>query len=729
MKNTNANKNRRPYFPPLVFLAAFLIGVITLAAQKSLPSIKKEFILNEPAPRTVFSPFHVAFIHEVETRRLREEKRSQLPPVYTLDPKVNRLIFSQVNGVFKEFAEAEEADKPEAFQFPWPLSPSSREFLLRPGPPEEISRVLPLLFQRFSDEGILEDARKKELSDAGKTVIKKLNPETKTEVEQILKDAVSVSEAKDKAGLFLEREGIKGRELKTAALEIFSSVVRPNLFFDESRTETHRSQAARSVAPVMKEVKRGEMIVQKGLLVTPEQQERLLQVHRKMAKKQVQSRLLTVSLFIFLGLGLAFLYLKQFEPKQFHSPRFLLLVLTTLLVTLIIERLTLLIPNSSSSLLPGALAAILLTILWSPGLGILGALCVSILSTPLTEFHIETVLMLLLGSLTASFAARGIRKRIHFLKVGLAVGAINAVVLVGTFAFQDWQLSEALALGPLGLANGFLVTALAFFLVPLFESLFNLTTDITLLELSDLNHPLLKRMVVEAPGTYHHSLVVSTLAEAACEAIGANALLARVGCYFHDIGKIARSEYFTENQTPQSGDRHEKLTPTMSCLVIMNHVKEGIELAKRYKLKDVIIRFIPEHQGKGVIYYFYKKALDQAAPGEEVNADNFRYSGPKPQSRETAVALLADSAEASSRSLKEITPAAIRILVRKVINEKFIDGQLDECDLTLKDLHKIQESFVHNLMAIFHTRVSYPTNPPDPRRPDIFESDQFEKFR
>lgn len=336
--------------------------------------------------------------------------------------------------------------------------------------------------------------------------------------------------------------------------------------------------------------------------------------------------------------------------------------------------------------------------------------------------------MILLGSLTGCFAAHGIRKRIHFLKVCISIGAVNAGAMMGFAFFQGWSFPEAWAVTPLGMANGFLVTALSFFLVPIFEYLFNLTTDITLLELSDLNHPLLKRMVIEAPGTYHHSLVVSTLAERACETIGANALLARVGCYFHDIGKIARSEYFTENQTPQSCTKHEKLTPSMSCLLIMNHVKDGIELAKKYKLKDVIIRFIPEHQGKGVIYYFYKKALDQAAPGESVKADDFRYPGPKPQSRETAVALLSDSTEAASRSLKEITPDAIRALVRKIINEKFIDGQLDECDLTLKDLHKIQESFVHNLMAIFHTRVSYPKPAEDPGRPDLFEADQFTKF-
>ena len=707
MKNTRIRK----LSVPLIFLAAYGIALSLIVVQKGMLPVQKEFVVNEPAPRTVFSPIHLTFIDEEETGKLKQAKESEVLPVYTFDPKVRSLVSSQANEAFKKLIRQREAEK-------------------KPESLEAVPKALTLLIERFFKEGIAEDVKKKELVGSGRIRILKVNPDTKTETEFEVKDIVSVSEAKDKASAFLDKEGIRDREVQEIVLRIFRDAMKSNLFFDENETRERLKQTGDSVPPVTEEVKRGEMVIQKGLLVTAKDQKRLGQIQRKMAAKQVQSRLLSVSILLFLGLSLVFLYIKQFEPKQLSSPKFIMLVLSALLLSLGVERVTLLIPGSSLYLLPGALAAILLTILWSPAAGILGGLSISILSIPVTEFRLEIVLMILLGSLTGTFSARRIRKRMHFLKVGLAVGATNALVLIASFSLQDWRLSEALALSPIGLASGFLVIALSFFLAPILETLFNLATDITLLELSDLNHPLLKRMVVEAPGTYHHSLVVSTLAEAACEAIGARALLARVGCYFHDIGKIARSEYFTENQSPQAGgDRHAKLTPTMSCLVIMSHVKDGIELAKKYKLKDVIIRFIPEHQGKGIIYYFYRKALDQAAPGEKVNPDDFRYPGPKPQSRETAVALLADSVEATSRSLREVTPAAIRNLVRKVINDKFIDGQLDECDLTLRDLHRIQESFVHNLMAIFHTRVSYPTPLRDPHSPDLFETDQFTKFR
>ncbi len=701
MKNTSASK-------PL-FLGAFVVLVFLITAQKGETPAPKEFVIDEPAPRTVFSPIRMVFVDEAETARRRQEKESQVLPVYAFDPKVKNLVSSRVERAMKELAKTQKEGEE--------------------GGIERLSKALAAAFERLFKEGVLEDARKKELLDSGKSRIQGFDPETKALEEKEVKGLLSVSEAKEKVAVMLEKEGVKERAEREKGLEIFTKVIQPNLFFDEDETKERVKQVLASVAPVTEEVKRGEMVIQKGLWVTQKQQERLTQIQKKMAQKRVQTRLVTVSLVVFLGLALVFFYLRQFESKESNSPRFLALILAALLATLAAEKITVLIPGSSLYLLPGALAGILLTILWSPRLGLLGPLSMPLLSAPLAEFRLEIILMVLVGSLTGCFAARGIRKRVHFLKVGLAVGLVNAAVLIAYFLSQDWPLSEALEGSTLGVTNGFLVTTLAFFLVPLAESLFNLTTDISLLELSDLNHPLLKRMVVEAPGTYHHSLVVSTLAEAACEVIGANALLARVGSYFHDIGKIARSEYFTENQTRETRSRHEKLTPTMSCLIIMSHVKEGVELAKKYKLKDVIVRFIPEHQGKGVIYYFYKKALDQAAPGETVRADDFRYPGPKPQSRETAVALLADSVEAASRSLKEITPPAIRTLVRKVINEKFIDGQLDECDLTLKDLHKIQESLVQNLMAIFHTRVDYPPPPKDPYRADLFQADQFTKFR
>ena len=707
MKNLKENR----FSVPLLFFGAFLLAVLIIAAERGRVSVEKEFIVGEPAPRTVFSPAHFSFTDEEETTRLRKEKADQVLPVYAIDSKARSLAASKAEAAYRKRTERGDGEKAAAGA--------------------QVPKVVSLLLERFLGEGLLEDSQKKFLLFSGRPRVRRVDVDARKEDEVTVKRLLSVEEASAQAGLFLEKEGVRDRAVKTTALEIFNEVVQPSLFYDEVETKDRLEEALSAVIPVTEEVKRGEMVIQKGLLVTPKQQKRLIQIQRKMSARAVRNRLLTVGLLVFLGLLLSYLYLQQFEPKSLHSPKSVALILATLTLTLAVEKAILLFPGASPYLLPGALGSVLLAILCGPALGVLGAFVISIVSAPLVEFRPEILLMLLLGGGAGAFAARKIRKRLHFLGIGLAVGLVEMAVLAGFLLSQDWRILEAVSLARLGVMNGFLVTILSFFLVSyFFEPVFGVATDITLLELSDLNHPILRRMVVEAPGTYHHSLVVSTLAETACEAIGANALLARVGCYFHDIGKIARSEYFTENQNVLQGtDRHGKLTPTMSCLVIMSHVKDGIELARKYKLKEAITRFIPEHQGTGVIYYFYRKALDQALPGEKVEADDFRYAGPKPQSRETAVAMLADSAEASSRSLKEVTPASIRALVRKVINEKFIDGQLDECDLTLKDLHRIQENFVQTLTAIFHTRVTYPAVPADAKRPDLFEADQFAKFR
>jgi putative nucleotidyltransferase with HDIG domain len=228
--------------------------------------------------------------------------------------------------------------------------------------------------------------------------------------------------------------------------------------------------------------------------------------------------------------------------------------------------------------------------------------------------------------------------------------------------------------------------------------------------LADFNNPLLQRMIMEAPGTYHHSLIVGNLSESASNAIGANALLARIGAYYHDIGKLNKPDYFSENQMNDS--KHDELTPTMSKMVIINHVKDGVELAKKYRFNPRLIDFIESHHGNSLVYYFYRRALENVED-EQVKEEGFRYSGPRPNTKETAIVMLADTVEAAVRSLKEHTPTKIAEATHKVINNKFIDGQLDECELTLKDLEIIAGIFIRILSGIYHSRVTYPEgNPP-----------------
>jgi putative nucleotidyltransferase with HDIG domain len=317
--------------------------------------------------------------------------------------------------------------------------------------------------------------------------------------------------------------------------------------------------------------------------------------------------------------------------------------------------------------------------------------------------HFYLAILFFISGILASIFVLGARRRIVIIRAGLIIAFLQIISLFIIDRFWVGLPNRYIILALNSIFSSIIVVGV----LPIFEYLFKTVTNISLLELADFNHPLLQRMTLEAPGTYHHSLVVGNLSDAACRSIGANALLARIGAYYHDIGKLEKAEYFSENQDI-AGSKHDNLSPTMSKLVIMNHVKEGVELARKYKLNPRLTEFILQHHGKALVYYFYRRALETLEEDQEVKEEGFRYPGPKPNTKETAIVLLADSVEAATRALKEPNPAKIEEVVHKVINNKFIDGQLDECDLTLKDLEKISAVFMRILGGIYHSRITYP---------------------
>ncbi|MFH1655488.1 MAG: HDIG domain-containing metalloprotein [Candidatus Omnitrophota bacterium] len=317
-------------------------------------------------------------------------------------------------------------------------------------------------------------------------------------------------------------------------------------------------------------------------------------------------------------------------------------------------------------------------------------------------------LIFFVGSIIGMLSVWRARRRSQIILAGLYVGIVQLFCFLLISTQQHPFSIDAIRIiaGPV-IISGVFASFIVIGTLPMFEYLFKVVTNISLLELSDFNHPLLRKMILEAPGTYQHSLIVGNLAEAATEAIGANSLLARVGAYYHDIGKIEKAEYFSENQI-HLRSKHDKLQPNMSRLIIINHIKEGEELAKKYKLNPMIIDFVTQHHGTSMMYYFYRRAMKDIEEDQEVKEEGFRYPGPKPQRKEIAIVLLSDAVEAASRTLSEPTPERIEELVRKIINNKFIDGQLDECDLTLRDLEIIGSVFLRILSAIYHSRVKYP---------------------
>jgi putative nucleotidyltransferase with HDIG domain len=317
------------------------------------------------------------------------------------------------------------------------------------------------------------------------------------------------------------------------------------------------------------------------------------------------------------------------------------------------------------------------------------------------------------AAVTAALSVGRIRDRSKVVKMGAVVGVVTAVLIITVETMANptfsgvtsvWQVVSNPAWGLVsGLMLGFLVSGA----LPFIEHFFDVTTEISLIELSDHNHPLLRRLLLEAPGTFHHSFITGTLAESAADAIGANSLLARVGGYFHDIGKITKPEYFTENESLK-GSHHARLSPTISTLIILGHTLDGIEIGKDYNLPPAIISFIPQHHGTSVIEYFYREALEQSAGRFEVRREYFRYLGPKPRTRETAIVSIADSVEAASRSLSDPTPARLEGLVHGIVTSKLMDNQLDDSTLTFRELKVLEETFVRVLSGIYHGRIAYP---------------------
>jgi len=428
---------------------------------------------------------------------------------------------------------------------------------------------------------------------------------------------------------------------------------------------------------------------------------------------------LGVFLLLAFLLGALYAYVRALQPKEVRRPRSLVLLGTILLVVLLLTRYGLVIITSLHqsfphiplsalrAALPVPLGGVLLTVLFNVRLAFAGSLVLTILTGIMLVAPIEYFLFTFVGSLVGIFSLAGRQERTAFFRAGSVLGLANAYTVLA-FALVEGDASRLLADMVGGLVNGAMVAVLATGLLPLLEHSFGRTTDFTLLELSNLNEPMLRHLVLMAPGTYHHSIMVGTLTEAAAEAVGANALLCRVGAYYHDIGKTRHPAYFIENQS-DALNRHDKLAPSLSRAILMAHVKEGVEMARAYGLPEVLVDLIPQHHGTRLVSYFYQRARERADPDlQAVKEEDYRYPGPKPQTREAAILMLADAVEAAARSLSDPTPSRIQGAVQKIINGIFVDGQLDECDLTLRDLHLIANGFVRILTGIFHHRVDYP---------------------
>ncbi|MCA9037551.1 MAG: HDIG domain-containing protein [Planctomycetaceae bacterium] len=406
---------------------------------------------------------------------------------------------------------------------------------------------------------------------------------------------------------------------------------------------------------------------------------------------------------------------------QFVSPE--LLVETPRLLSFVVMcAITVLLANMASrdpwraEIVPLVAAVMITAIAYSQVIAILTAFCLSLLISMSTLGDLGHFIMLITVSVTSIVPLRRIKSRMTMARAGFVLAlvaflAVWGVAIIQAHGAEDAWRNPQIVTTALKFSGWALICShLVIFNLPFIESAFGIVTDISLVELSAVSHPLLQELARRAPGTYNHSMTVATIAEAAAEAIGANGLLTRVGAYFHDIGKMMKPEYFIENMTEGSENHHKSLAPAMSTLIIIGHVKEGIELAEENNLPDSLIQFIEQHHGTTLVEYFFHEATRKADVDHRTDADesSFRYPGPKPQSRETAVLMLADAVESASRSLKEPTPKRIQSLVHEITMKRLLDGQFDQCDLKMTEIRVVEESLIKSLLAAHHGRVKYP---------------------
>lgn len=704
------------------------------------------------ATSDILAPEKIKVEDPAETKRLRDQAQSTLLPVFDHNQKYTRDIRKSLKDMFQigrdsisERAQAPPGAAPEQLRARIKdateiiLNDEQLAVLVRHNFDEALEAAMIEPLESIMMAGVID--RRSHLNRHAATGIQRRDTRTKEEVP--IKDVAHIYDLiSARAALAPERTAslsqynAGGRRLtpeeRELLSEVLSSLVVPNVEFNEAETEARRAAARDSIAPVVITVEKDKPIVVAGETVTPAKEALLKEAATRRPIGQLAIEFGGTLVIVMLMMLVLWQYLVRYQQLHIRVRRHFLLQIACFVITLGLARLYFTLAAAMSDwsqtspfntqmgykyLAPLAVGAVLITILTD-------AHAAFVFSAILTVFvgvlsgDVYLAAYTLMSSAGAIYHLQNCRDRTALVRAGLWIGAVNAATALALdlLGASEPTLRVVLFDTFCGFVSGLLATMVASLLLPLFEWLFEITTSIKLLELSNLNLPLLRRLAERAPGTYHHSIMVGMLAEAAAESIGADGLFARVACYYHDIGKSVRPTYFVENQAREN--LHDNLSPKMSSIILANHVKQGIELARKHKLPPRIIAMIPQHHGTGLMKYFYYKARNQSNGGRDQKTSpngapdaleqEFRYPGPKPQSKEAAIIMIADSVEAAARTVQEPTPTKLRNMIGMIITRIQDDGQFDECDITIRELKIVADSFVKTLMGIHHHRIAYP---------------------
>lgn len=695
------------------------------------------------------------------TNKKRAEAETRVLSLYDWDPTVRDAIKANITALFEGFRELyppapEEPAVPGSQPITVPkafLAEKEQEILRAFGTPIEAEQVERLKARKFSPElesaalGLVDAVYKDEsgadrfivpskdllLKDRDKGILaQRINSppdEAPREIKNFdpIRDISSSQEIIDQAAK--EKLGKLPSDMSEILVTIVKSQLDPNLTFNKKKTEEAKAEAVAAVKPLYFKYKKDEVIVRKGDRLSPETIKKVDAIRAALETRVPRSFRSAGTMFLvifFLATVVVFSNrnIKKWKLNTKDKVFLVLVLLSSLGLLRGMDFLSRALQNSLTNvpeginlyyLIPLAGAVMLVRMVLNSEMAFIFAAVLAGLGAMVADDSLLFMVYSLVGSVMAASEVGQCRQRSAIIRAGLLLGIVNVLMILIismiTNNFLDMETflpsTSLLWNGFFGLMGGVLAAIVVTGLVPLVESLFSYATDIKLLELLNQDHPLLKELSMRAPGTQQHSLMVANLAEEAAKAIGANPLLARVCAMYHDLGKMNKPLYFAENQW-DGNNVHERLSPSMSTLIIHSHVKEGMEMAQKHKLPQVVIDCIQQHHGNSLLAFFYEKAKELDSSGVPVEERDYRYPAPKPQSREAAIIMLADVVESASRTVRDPNPARLKGMVQKLINRFFTDGQFDECDLTLKNLHDIARSFNTTLGAIYHHRPDYP---------------------
>ena len=747
-------------------LLILLLCIFAVALYPSMIINRHHYALGDVVTSDIKAPESFFFEDEAATEANRRQAVDNVIPVYDLNPKILKGTVDRINDAFQRLQAIYEQEQktlpPSAPALLLPSSPEQtapaakpladapqvplEERLLASKPlferilgigisngafailtehhfSEEIPRLLTSIVSQVLAAGVV--ANKDLLLRESDKGIMLRNVETMSETHVFnLKQFYGPDQAKSMVRIVADPL-VKGMNyaLLNLVVDLSQRLIQPNITLNSLETEARREDAEQKVKPVLYMVKKGEMLMREGDRVTPLHLRKLNAMKGHTDAHQIAFTVLGA--MALLGAILIIQYVVRLKPRMSGAPygnKDLLFLACIMLAFIVVIKVATTLPEAwflglpldrpvspVDFGIPLAAGAMIVCLFMGQPTALIFSLALSLCAAMLLRGGLETFIYFILSCTMATWWLQDCRERKIIIKAGAKLGLLNAglaVVIgmyIGGISWSRLPFDVTVAfLG--GIGAGILTAGMA----PVVEMVFHYTTDITLLELANLDRPILRRLMLEAPGTYHHSVVVGSLVEAAAAEIGANPILAKVSGYYHDIGKLKKPLYFIENQSG-GPNKHDKLAPSMSALILIAHVKNGVEIAREHKLGQSIIDTIEQHHGSSTISYFYEKA--KSVKGEDaVNIDDFRYPGPRPQTREAGLVMLADVVEAASRTLENPTPSRIQGLVQNLINKVFSDGQLDHCELTLKDLHLIAKSFNKILNGIHHHRIEYQDN-------------------